>query len=81
MGSRSGGRAAGKSSQGTATADAEAAAVAETLLVRAQQYGMRTELTDWAKVGPAAARSQKTTAALARTVDDQPLRAIPPARR
>ena len=55
--------------------------MAETLQARAQQYGMRTELTDWAKVGQVARRSQKATAALARSVDDQPLRAIPPARR
>lgn len=88
MSSRSRARAADKSSPGAAAepdvaaiAVPAAAAVAETLMARAQQYGMRTGLTDWAKVGQVAGRSQQATAALARTVDDLPLRAIPPSRR
>jgi hypothetical protein len=60
-------------------ADDEAQAIAERVLARARVYGMRTDATDWAAVGTFVARSQKATAALARAVGDQPLRATPPA--
>ena len=50
------------------------------LLARARRYAMRTEATDWTKVASIVARNTKAMAALARAVDDQPLRAIQPRR-
>lgn len=61
-------------------ASAAAGQLAADLAARAARYGMRTEATDWAKVGSIVARTEQATAALARAVDDQPLRAIPPSR-
>ncbi|HUG47349.1 MAG TPA: hypothetical protein VMP67_02945 [Candidatus Limnocylindria bacterium] len=58
--------------------EADPAAITKRVLVRAAVYGMRTEHTDWDKVGTFVARSQQTTATLAREVSGQPLRAIPP---
>jgi hypothetical protein len=61
-----------------AAAGDDEAQLESELVGRAERYGMRTDATDWTKVAPSVARSQKAVSALAHAVDDQPLRATPP---
>jgi hypothetical protein len=51
------------------------------LLIVAKRYGMRTDMTDWNAVIPAATRARRGAAILQESAAATPLRVVPPAPR